>query len=320
MKAENIKNVACIGGGVIGSSWASLFAVKGLTVKVYDLNEELINKAKDNVKRTLDSLVELGAITADASVNAAERVTFTTSMEEAAKGIQLVQENGPEKLEIKQSILENVEKYIHQDVIYVTSTSGLVVSDIAANAKHPERCIGGHPYNPPHLIPLVEIALGDKTSEEVVKTTIAFYETIGKEPVVLKKACPGFISNRLQMAIFREMMELVIRGVCTVEEVEKALVFGPGIRWGILGMHMILQLGDPNGFESMMNKLASAGEYWMTDMADWKVYPREYFPMAQTEVDKMMDKYPDDIGHDNETVSKYRDKMLVELLKLHKKF
>ena len=166
----------------------------------------------------------------------------------------------------------------------------------------------------------MEIALGDKTSEEVVKTTIAFYETIGKEPVVLKKACPGFISNRLQMAIFREMMDLVIRGVCTVEEVEKALVFGPGIRWGIFGMHMILQLGDPNGFESMMNKLAPAGDYWMKDMADWKEFPREYFPVAQIEVDKMMANFPDYIGHNNEAVSKYRDKMLVELLKLHKKF
>ena len=138
MKAENIKNVACIGGGVIGSSWASLFAIKGLAVKVYDLDEELINKAKGNVKRTLDGLVELGAITAEDSVNAAGRVTFTTSMEEAAKGIQLVQENGPERLEIKQNILENVEAHIGQDVIYVTSTSGLVVSDIAAKAKHPK--------------------------------------------------------------------------------------------------------------------------------------------------------------------------------------
>lgn len=320
MSDYKVNKAACVGGGVIGSSWALLFAMKGVKTTLYDINDEQVEASKKNLIKNLDSLMELGAIDQKKYDETLANLSYTSDMKTAVADADFIQESGPERLEIKQSILANVEQYAGENVIYVTSTSGLLVTDIAAKAKNPKRCIGGHPYNPPHLIPLVEVALGDETAPQTVEAVKAFYERVGKEVVVLQKECPGFISNRLQMAIFREELDLVMRGVCTMEEAEKALVYGPGIRWGILGMGMILQLSAPAGFEASMNKLAPAANVYLADMARWTELPADQFPMVQKELDKMMENNPDYVGHDNESIAKFRDKCLVDILKLHKKF
>lgn len=320
MSNYTVNKATCVGGGVIGSSWALLFAMKGVKTTLYDINDDLVESSKATLLKSLDSLLELGAINQEKYDFTVSNLSYTSDLKEALKETDFVQESGPERLEIKQDILANVEQYIDEDVIYVTSTSGLLVSDIAKNAKNPKRCIGGHPYNPPHLIPLVEIALGDETDSETVEATKAFYEKVGKEVVVLRKECPGFISNRLQSAIWREELDLVMRGVCSLEEAEKALVYGPGIRWGIFGMAMILQISAPNGLLASMEKLVPAANVYLKDMAAWKEMPAEVFPSIQEEVNEMMKNYPDYIGHDNESIGKFRDKCLIEILKLHKKF
>lgn len=120
---------------------------------------------------------------------------------------------------------------------------------LRANAKYPERCIGGHPYNPPHLIPLVEITYCEKTNQDTVALAKDFTSLLVKEAVILNKECPGYIANRLQLAVYREMIDLVMRGICTAEDADKALVYGPGIRWAIFGHNMIMQLGNPGGTE-----------------------------------------------------------------------
>ena len=125
---------------------------------------------------------------------------------------QFIQESGPERLEIKQSILAQVEACAAADALYASSTSGLLISDIAAKAAHPERCVGAHPYNPPHLIPLVELTSGDKTDPALLRLAYDFYQSIGKEAVLLRRECPGFIANRLQLALYREVQDLVMRG------------------------------------------------------------------------------------------------------------
>ena len=319
MKPEEIKRVACVGGGVIGSSWAIQFAMKGLDVVLYDINDEQLAKSQAQMHKSLDALEQFKAVTPQRRQEIADRVKLTTSMEEAVKNAQFIQESGPERLEIKRSILAQVEEYASSDAIYASSTSGLLVSDIAAQAAHPERCVGAHPYNPPHLIPLVELTSGDKTDPELLQLAYDFYQSIGKEAVLLRKECPGFIANRLQLALYREVQDLVMRGVCSVEDADKALVYGPGLRWAIFGHNMIMQLGNPGGLTGMVQMLGNSGDRWLADMASWTHQPDNWAEVAQPGVDKEMANFPDHIGHTNEDCAKYRDQMLIELLKLHRK-
>lgn len=320
MKVEDIKKAASVGGGVIGSSWTLLFAMKGIEVCQYDINDEQIENCKKNIERNIAALVEFGAIEEEDIEKIHERISYTTKISEAVDGVQFIQENGPERLNLKQSILAEIEAYAPCEAIYASSSSGLLISDITEQAKYPNRCVGGHPYNPPHLIPLVEITYGEHTDMENVELAKAFYQSIGKEAVILNKECPGYIANRLQLAVYREMIDLVMRGICTAEDADKALVYGPGIRWAIFGHNMIMQLGNPGGLKGMMAMLGTGGDAWLADMADWKHMPNEtYGEIAQASVDEMMKNFPDEIGHTNPEIAKYRDKMLIEILKLHKK-
>ena len=319
MKPEEIKRVACVGGGVIGSSWAIQFAMKGLDVVLYDINDEQLAKSQAQMHKSLDALEQFKAVTPQQRQEIADQVKLTTSMEEAVKDAQFIQESGPERLEIKRSILAQVEEFASPDAIYASSTSGLLVSDIAAQAAHPQRCVGAHPYNPPHLIPLVELTSGDKTDPELLQLAYDFYQSIGKEAVLLRKECPGFIANRLQLALYREVQDLIMRGVCSVEDADKALVYGPGLRWAIFGHNMIMQLGNPGGLTGMVNMLGNSGDRWLADMASWTHQPDNWAEVAQPGVDQEMANFPDHIGHTNEDCAKYRDQMLIELLKLHRK-
>ena len=319
MKPEEIKRVACVGGGVIGSSWAIQFAMKGLDVVLYDINDEQLAKSQAQMHKSLDALEQFKAVTPQQRQEIADHVKLTTSMEEAVKDAQFIQESGPERLEIKRSILAQVEEFASPDAIYASSTSGLLVSDIAAQAAHPQRCVGAHPYNPPHLIPLVELTSGDKTDPELLQLAYDFYQSIGKEAVLLRKECPGFIANRLQLALYREVQDLIMRGVCSVEDADKALVYGPGLRWAIFGHNMIMQLGNPGGLTGMVQMLGNSGDRWLADMASWTHQPDNWAEVAQPGVDQEMANFPDHIGHTNEDCAKYRDQMLIELLKLHRK-
>lgn len=149
MKVSDIKNVACVGGGVIGSSWAIQYALKGLNVTLYDINDEQLAKSHAQMLNSLEALVDHNAITAAQKDEIVARVRTTTSMEEAVKDAQFIQESGPERIEIKRSILAQVEQFADPAALYASSTSGLLISDIVAEAAHPGRCIGAHPYNPP---------------------------------------------------------------------------------------------------------------------------------------------------------------------------
>lgn len=316
-KAKDIKTVAGIGGGVIGGSWAVLFAMKGKEVRLYDINGECLANDRKTIQGNLDFLEANGAISDKAAVEA--RITYTASMEEAVAGVDFIQESGPERLSVKQGMLEQIETFAPADAIIATSASGLPLSQITEKAIHPERCVGGHPYNPPHLIPLVEITKTEKTDPAAVETARDYYTLLGKEPIILQKDCPGYICNRLQLAVFREMVDLVERGVCTVEEADKALTFGPAIRWAIFGHNMIMQMGNKGGIKGMMEMLAG-GFNLCADIAAWDTIPADYADKAQAAVDEMMKNYPDEIGHTNTAISEYRDKMLIEILKLHHKF
>ena len=315
--ASDIRKVAGIGGGIIGSSWVGLFAVKGRDITLYARSQESVEKQKKTIEDNLDFLAENGVIADKEEVK--KFITYTTDLKEAVEDADFIQESGPEKIDFKQDMLASIESFAKADAIIATSASTLPLDMIAEKAVHPERCIGGHPYNPPHLIPLVEITKTEKTDPHVIETAKEFYADLGKEPVVLEKACPGYICNRLQLAVFREMIDLVERGVCTVEEADRALTFGPAIRWAIFGHNMVMQVANKNGIKGMIDMLAG-GYNLCADIAAWDTIPVDYGDKAQAAIDEVMKNYPDEIGHTNEEISAYRDRMLIEILKLHHKF
>lgn len=320
MEAKDIKKVACVGAGVIGYSWALYYSLKGLTVNVYDLTDDKLDLAK---KRIHDSLLNLmkNDVVSESEISEIEgRINYTTSMEEAVKDVQFITESGPESYEIKQDMAREMEMYTSEDTIIASSTSGLLVSEIAKNVKHPERFIGAHPYNPPHLIPLVELTKGDKTSDEVLKCTKEFFSLIDKEPVVLQKEALGFICNRIQMAVYREVCNLVMKGVCTIEDADKAVTYGPGLRWAIMGPSLVFELGGGEGhIDGLMKHLNPSISLWLHDMADFKDFPEEFPEVARKGVEEALKNRPREIGNDDASLAEYRDKMLISILKLHNK-
>lgn len=248
------------------------------------------------------------------------RIHYTTSVEEAVKDAMFIQESSAEHYDVKHEIVKQIEEFAPEDAVIASSTSGLLVTEIAKYAKHPERFVGGHPYNPPHLIPLVEITKGEKTEDWAVEKAKAFYTEIGMEPVVLQKEALGFICNRLQMALYREVVNLVLSGVCTVEDADKAVTFGPGIRWGIMGPSLVFELGGgQHGVSGLMTHLNDSISLWLNDMADWKSFPPETAKVLQDGVNEELSHRPESIGNTHESLEEYRDKMLIEMLKLHGK-
>lgn len=317
---KEIKNVACLGAGIIGYSWALNFAMKNLNVYLYDTSEDALNLAKERITESLKPLIENNVIKDTDTTTILGRIKFTTDLKEAVCNADFIEEAVPENYEIKQNLVAEVEKYASENAIFASSTSGLLITKICEHAKHPERFIGTHPYNPPHLIPLVEITKGEKTSEEVVNAAKKFFQSIDKEPVVLQKEALGFICNRLQMALYREVCYLVMNGVCSVEDADKAVTFGPGLRWGIMGPSLVFELGGgKNGISGLMKHLNSSIELWLNDMADFKKFPEEWTDIVQEGVNEEIKNRPDAIGNDLNSLAKYRDDMLIELLKLHNK-
>lgn len=321
MKTTEIKKVAVLGGGgMIGSSWATNFLWKGLPVHVYDISDEALKTARTRIRGNLDYLVDKGVLTPDKLNVALGLAKYTTNIEEALQDVPFIQEAAFEKYETKQALLAQVDQYAPADAVVASSTSGLLITEIAKNSKHPERCLGAHPYNPPHLIPLVEIGKGEKTSEETVQKACAFYKSLGKEPIVLRKEALGFIANRLSVALYREAVDLVMRGVCSVEDIDKAVSFGPGLRYALMGPNLIYQLGGgPYGIKGILHHIGPSVELWWADMADWKTWPQDWEETAQKGVLDEMAHRPPEQGRSSEEIVTWRDSGLIELLKFLKK-
>jgi carnitine 3-dehydrogenase len=318
MKTTDIKKIAVLGAsGMIGSGWVTFFLWKGLAVNAYDVNDDLLKTAKERISGNLAYLAEKGIISKDDLNKASDRAVYTKDLKETLGDVQFVQECAPEKYEPKQALVAALDEHGSKEAIFASSTSGLLISEIAKNSKHPERCIGAHPYNPPHLIPLVEISKSEQTNAAVIQTALEFFRSLGKEPIVLQKEAPGFIANRLQIAVFREAVDLVLRGVCSVEDVDKALSFGPGLRYALMGQNLIFQLGGGKfGLKGIMTHIGTTAEVWLNDMAAWKKWPEGYIDIMQAGVDKEMAGRRKEEGKTNEEIMRWRDDKLLGLLKL----
>jgi 3-hydroxyacyl-CoA dehydrogenase len=242
--SREIKRIVVIGTGVIGASWCAFYLAKGLDVIATDIAPTAKASLDGYIKAAWPALKELG-LSPGASL---DRLTFTSSLDTALADADLVQECGPERLDFKQDLYRHMDQVLSPDVIVASSSSGLTMTDIQAKCeKHPERCVIGHPFNPPHIIPLVEVVGGTLTSEETIVRAMKFYASLGKKPIRIFKALPGHVANRLQAALYKEMLYLIEQGVLSVEDADVAVSYGPGLRWGVMGQSLQWHLGGGEG-------------------------------------------------------------------------
>lgn len=315
MSSSEIKTVGIYGGGTIGGGFAAFFALKGLHVTVCDL---YVDFAKGKVQTAVDAYVKYG-ITDNAEA-LMTRITFTDDPAKAFTGVDFVQENGPEDPEKKHELIAVLERYLPENAIIASSSTGLPATVVAEGAKHPERIMVAHPFNPSYLIPLIEICKGEKTEDRYVQRAVEFYKSCGKTPIVLKKERPGFVANRLAHALWREEMALVCEGVCTLEDADNAICYGPGLRWGIMGPAMGYELGAGElGLGGMMEKFSASSNGIYADLSTLKATPAEFPELARAQMPELMKNLPDHVGHTHEEAAAFRDRMLVEMLKMHRK-
>jgi carnitine 3-dehydrogenase len=257
----SVRRVAVVGTGVIGISWAAHFLARGLDVVATDPAPGAEERLRTEVATIWAGLQPV----AGASL---ERLAFTADAGEAAAQADLVQENGPEREDVKHELYRVLDEAARPEVVLASSSSGLLPSVIARGApEHPERVLIGHPFNPPHLIPLVEVVPGEKTAEEAVEAAIAFYTAVGKKPIRLRQEVPGHIANRLQAALWQEAYSLVERGVATVADIDTAIAHGPGLRWAVLGPFLNQHLsGGPGGIAQILEHLGPPTEAWWRDL------------------------------------------------------
>jgi 3-hydroxypropionate dehydrogenase (NADP+) len=307
---EGVRRVALVGSGLIGQGWAALFALHGYGVVMQDLSEEKVEEAKGRAVHHIGTLVDAGL--GKNAKAAAKRLETTTSLGEALEGADYVQESVFESLKVKCPLYAEMDELAPRETVLASSTSGLLMTDIASDMRrHPERAIVAHPWNPVHLVPLVELSPGAKTSRETTDLAYRLMEDIGRVPVVLKKEAPGFIANRLSAVLWREALNLVDQGVASVEDVDKALRAGPGIRWAIMGPYMTYHLGGgKGGIEYLMRHIGASKAEWLKTTATWTEAPESVVQKAIDGVDQMVG------GKSLEELEAWRDRYLLELNKL----
>ncbi|MEO0752291.1 MAG: 3-hydroxyacyl-CoA dehydrogenase NAD-binding domain-containing protein [Pseudomonadota bacterium] len=240
---KSVTRVASLGAGPIGGGWTAHFLARGYDVTAYIHDPSEQGALMAVVETGWRSLTELG-LAAGASL---DRLTVTCELDEALDGAGFVQESGPERLDIKQALYAQMGDMLPPDIVIGSSTSGLTMTDIQATCAAPERCVIGHPFNPPYLLPLVEIVGGKKTDPVAVDWAAAFYEIAGKAPLVMKKEVPGFVGTRLQEALWREALHMVANGEATPEDIDIALKNGPAPRMMVQGQCMAFHVACGEG-------------------------------------------------------------------------
>ena len=306
-----IKKIVCVGAGVIGYSWATLFSTRGLEVILQDLSRDILEKAMEHVKLNLDFLEKNNLLERGGAEAALKKIKTTVSLDKAVGQADYIQENVPDNINLKKRVFKEMDTFAGRQTILASSSSGLLMTEIQKATRRPERCVLVHPMLPPHLLPLVEIVGGEKTSRETIKTTRDFMIKIGKAPIILNKEVPGYIVNRLNAALWREAVSLVANGVASAEEVDRAFCMGIGLRNPIFGPFLRAHVAG-RGIELFLEKYnQSYSNRWKT-METWTSTPYSAAKMVIKSVNKMkvvrtrtLDK-----------IERLRDEKLVEILGL----
>ncbi|VWC98015.1 3-hydroxyacyl-CoA dehydrogenase [Burkholderia lata] len=295
----DIRRIAIVGAGVIGASWAAFYLTQGFDVVATDPAPQADTRLRD----------ALAAFLGDRAAELSARLSFDADLVRALDGVDFVQENGPERLDLKRALYRQMDDVLPAHVPIASSSSGLKMSDIqTACDKHPERCLIAHPFNPPHLIPLVELVGGDATSQDMIARVKDFYDALGKQTIVLNKEMTGHVANRLAAALFREVYHLVGEGVVSVADADKAVAWGPGLRWGLMGQCLTYHLGGgAGGIAHFLEHLSGPITSWWDDLGT---------PSFDPEVDRKLNDELRAIQGERsmQELAAERDRLLVELI------
>jgi len=302
--------IGIVGTGLIGAGWAAFYASKGFAVSLYDVDAAARQTGHERTRAYLASLRDCGLADAESHDRAIANLTVSGDLSEAVAGAKLVQESVTERYDIKKAIFRRIDGASEPETILASSSSGLLISELQTVMEHPGRSLIAHPFNPPHLIPLVELVPGKQTEGRVLAEAKAFFEFLGKVPVVLNQEVPGHIANRLQAAVWREAIDLVLKGVASVADVDKAMAAGPGLRWALLGPHMIFHLGGGSGgIRHFIDHVGVSWKQLWDDMASWTSLPPNAADVlaAGVEAETGNRTLPE--------IARWRDEKVVRLLK-----
>ncbi len=301
------RRVSVIGAGTIGASWAAYFLARGFEVGAYDPlpnGEAFARRFVDNAWPTLEKLnaVQPGADR--------KRFEFFKEPVAAVKGAEFVQESGPEREDLKIELFATLDAALPPETVIATSSSGLLISRVSATCRYPQRCVIGHPFNPPHLIPLVEVVGGAKTSPEAITKAMNFYRDIGKHPIHIRKEVRGHVANRLQAALWREAVHLVTEGVVSVADADAAIAYGPGLRWALMGPHLTFHMaGGEGGMANFMSHIGPAMQGWMDDLGQTRLTPEVQKAIINGVTEEAA-------GRSMADLQRWRDRKLIEILKV----
>ena len=306
--ATKIERIGVIGAGLIGAEWASFFAAKGMSVNLYDSNPSRVAEGILRAHGYLEFLSEHKMIDIDLW-EAKSKITASNSIADAVSNVGFVQEAASETLEIKQAIFAEVDRHTSDEIVIASSSSAILMSDIQKVMNAPQRAVVAHPFNPAHLVPLVEIVPGVTTEVAIAAEAKQFFDKLGKIAIIINREIPGYVANRLQAALWREATDMVLRGVVSVEDVDKALYAGPGIRYAFMGQHLVYHLGGgAGGIEHFIDHIGARKKILWEDMAKWTELPAEAKSALKEGIEREM------AGESMAVLEKRRDETLVNLL------
>jgi len=306
-----IQQVAILGCGLIGSSWATFFSSQGFRTKLYDINPEISQRGTVQAENNLQKLVELETLPEEKLEEAISNLLPVHSLEELLGDCDYVQESVLEDYDVKAELYREMESYLSNRAIIASSSSGLLMTRMQQVLKHPQRSLIAHPFNPPHLIPLVELVPGKQTSRETIETVRDFFLQLGKQPVLLKKEVPGHIANRLAAALWREALSLLDDDVASLEDIDTALCSGPGLRWALMGQHLIYELGGGvGGYNHFIETIGSSFSTYWEDMQTWSQIPESAKKKAIEGTSPLFEK------RTREEWLAWRDEKLVKIQKI----
>ncbi|CDX37066.1 L-carnitine dehydrogenase [Mesorhizobium sp. ORS 3359] len=302
---SHVNQTAVLGAGVIGASWTALFLAAGYAVSVYDVSDSAETQVKRYVETAWPVLEDLGL----AKRGNPERISFHKSATKAVEGAQFIQESVPERLSIKHDLYASIEPAIAPEAVVASSASGLTLSEMQAGWKDPSRFVLGHPFNPPHLIPLVEVMGNERTGPGVIEAVEHFYASAGKVTIRVNREVPGHVANRLQAAVWREAIHLVKTSVASVEDVDKAMWAGPGLRWAAMGPTMLFHLGaGEGGLAAFCERYSDSFNRWWDDLGVLHLEPELAKQLVSGIAQATGDQTPADL-------SARRDDLITALLK-----
>ena len=262
-KSREVRKVTVVGTGAIGASWAALYLARGFNVVATDPAPD----AEADLRRYVDAAWKALEVLGLSQNSSRDHLEFTRDMKHALGDADFVQESGPERQDLKVKLFADIDGATPPESIIASSSSGLTMSIIQSACKHPERCVIGHPFNPPHMIPLVEVVAGAKTSPETVQRALEFYRSIGKKAIHVRKEMVGHVANRIQGALYREVVYLIEQGVLDVADADAAVCWGPGLRWGVMGPNLLFHLGGgQGGIQHFMDHLSGPISTWWKDL------------------------------------------------------